>query len=46
MLNYNVPKWRSVFKIGGANLGGKEYISSLGGGSVGSQYFVSWTINN
>jgi outer membrane cobalamin receptor len=46
MLNYNVPKWKSVFKIGGANLGGKEYISSLGGGSVGSQYFVSWTINN
>ncbi len=46
MLNYNVPKWKSVFKIGGANLGGKEYVSSLGGGSVGSQYFVSWTINN
>ena len=46
MLNYNVPKWKSVFKLGGANLGGKEYVSSLGGGSVGSQYFVSWTINN
>ncbi len=46
MLNYNVPKWKSVFKIGGANLGGKEYVSSLGGGSIGSQYFVSWTINN
>ncbi len=46
MLNYNVPKWKSTFKIGGANLGGKEYVSSIGGGSVGSQYFVSWTINN
>ena len=46
MLNYNVPSWKSVFKIGGANLGGQEYISSIGGGSIGSQYFVSWTINN
>jgi len=46
MLNYNVPKWKSVFKVGGANIGGNEYVSSLGGGSVGSQYFVSWTINN
>lgn len=46
MINYNVPKWKSVFKIGGANLGGQEYVSSIGGGSVGSQYFVSWTINN
>ena len=46
MLNYNVPKWKSIFKVGGANLGGKEYVSSIGGGSIGSQYFVSWTINN
>ncbi len=34
MLNYNVPKWKSVFKIGGANLGGQEYRSSIGGVSV------------
>ena len=46
MLNYNVPAWKSVFKVGGSNLGAKEYVSSIGGGSVGSQYFVSWTINN
>ncbi len=45
-LNYSVPKWKSTFKIGGANIAGKEYRSALGTGLVGSQYFVSWTINN
>ncbi len=44
-INYTVPKWKSMFKIGGANLGGKEYLSAPGNGSIGSQYFVSWTIN-
>ncbi|MBP8793569.1 MAG: hypothetical protein KBH29_10355, partial [Lutibacter sp.] len=44
-LNYSVDTWKSVFKIGAANLGGKEYFSAPGTGGVGSQYFVSWTIN-
>ena len=44
-LNYTVDTWKSVFKIGAANLGGKEYFSAPGTGGVGSQYFVSWTIN-
>jgi outer membrane cobalamin receptor len=44
-INYTVHKWKSLFKIGGANLGGKEYLSAPGNGSIGSQYFVSWTIN-
>ena len=44
-VNYTVPKWKSIFKIGGANLGGKEYYSAPGVGKIGSQYFVSWTIN-
>ncbi len=46
MLNYALPKWKSMFKIGGTNLGGKDYKSAPGAGNVGSQYFVSWTINN
>ena len=46
MINYSIPKWKSVFKLGGTNLGGKDYRSAVGAGNVGSQYFVSWTINN
>ncbi len=45
-INYTVPSWKSTFKLGGANLGGKEYFSAPGVGGTGSQYFVSWTINN
>lgn len=45
-INYRIPKWKSVIKLGGANLGGKEYLSAPGVGAIGSQYFVSWTINN
>jgi outer membrane cobalamin receptor len=44
-VNYTVPKWKSIFKVGGANIGGKEYYSAPGVGKIGSQYFVSWTIN-
>ena len=44
-VNYTVEKWKSNFKIGAANLGGKEYFSAPGNGKIGSQYFVSWTIN-
>ncbi len=45
-INYALPKWKSVFKLGGANLTGKEYLSAPGVGAVGSQYYLSWTINN
>jgi len=45
-INYSVPSWKSVFKLGGANLTGKEYFSAPGVGAIGSQYYVSWTINN
>jgi len=44
-VNYTVSKIKSVFKIGGANIGGKEYMSAPGNGSIGSQYYVSWTVN-
>lgn len=44
-VNYTVDKWKSIFKVGAANLGGKEYFSAPGTGRIGSQYFVSWTIN-
>ncbi len=44
-INYSVPSFKSTFKIGAANLGGKEYMSAPGNGRIGSQYFVSWTVN-
>jgi len=44
-INYSVPSFKSTFKIGAANLGGKEYASAPGVGKIGSQYYVSWTIN-
>ncbi len=44
-INYGLPKLKSVIKLGAANLGSKEYTQVLGAGSIGHQYFVSWTIN-
>ncbi len=44
-VNYIFPKLKSTLKIGAANIGGKEYIQVLGAGSIGQQYFASWTIN-
>ncbi len=45
-INYTVPKWKSVFKVGGANLTGQEYFSAPGVGAIGSQVYISWSINN
>ncbi len=45
-VNYRIPSWKSIIKVGGANLTGKEYLSAPGVGAIGSQYFISWTINN
>ncbi len=45
-MNYRIPSIKSVIKVGGANLTGKEYLSAPGVGAIGSQYFISWTINN
>jgi outer membrane cobalamin receptor len=44
-INFRIPQFKSTLKIGGANLGGKEYFSAPGVGAIGSQYYVSWTIN-
>lgn len=45
-INYTVPEWKSIFKVGGANLIGQEYFSAPGVGAIGSQFYVSWSINN
>lgn len=45
-INLLVPSMKSIFKIGGTNLTGKEYTTAFGTGYIGSMYYVSWTINN
>ncbi|RCS26109.1 hypothetical protein DUT90_10045 [Polaribacter sp. WD7] len=45
-INYAIPSIKSVFKLGGANLTGQEFFSAPGVGAIGSQYYLSWTINN
>ncbi len=45
-INYHVPKWKSTFKLGGANILGHNYVSAPGSGAVGAQYFISWSIND
>ena len=45
-INYTVPSIKSVFKVGASNLLGDEYFTAFGTGFIGSQYYVSWTINN
>ncbi len=44
-INYTIPFLKSVIKVGGANIGGKDYIQVPGAGSIGQQYYASWTIN-
>ena len=45
-INYKVPSLKSTFKAGATNLLGDEYYTAFGTGFLGSQYYVSWTINN
>ena len=45
-VNLRMPQWNSAFKVGASNLLGDEYFTAFGTGFIGSQYYVSWTINN
>jgi outer membrane receptor for ferrienterochelin and colicin len=45
-INLKVPSMKSVFKVGATNLLGDEYFTAFGTGFIGSQYYISWTINN
>ncbi|RZJ73302.1 TonB-dependent receptor [Flavobacterium sp.] len=44
-LSYTVPKWKTMFKLGAANLGGKDYLQVIGAGRVGQQVYAQVTIN-
>ncbi|RNC88388.1 MAG: TonB-dependent receptor [Winogradskyella sp.] len=45
-INYRVPSLKSTFKAGATNILQDEYFTAFGTGFIGSQYYVSWTINN
>lgn len=45
-INYKITSLKSTIKIGGTNIGGKEYFTVFGSGYIGSMYYASWTINN
>jgi len=45
-INLRVPSLKSTFKAGATNLLGEEYFTAFGTGFIGSQYYISWTINN
>ncbi|WP_433834380.1 TonB-dependent receptor domain-containing protein [Flavobacterium anhuiense] len=44
-VNYAIPKWKSVVKVGATNLFGKDYLQVIGAGMIGQMWFASWTIN-
>ena len=45
-VNLRIPSLKSSLKAGATNLLGDEYFTAAGTGRIGSQYYVSWTINN
>jgi outer membrane receptor protein involved in Fe transport len=44
-VNYALPKWKSVIKVGATNLFGSDYLQVIGAGAIGQMWFASWTIN-
>ncbi|HLA54621.1 MAG TPA: TonB-dependent receptor, partial [Flavobacterium sp.] len=44
-INYAIPQWKMLFKLGAANLFGEDYIQVIGAGEIGQQWFASITIN-
>jgi outer membrane receptor protein involved in Fe transport len=44
-INYAVPAYKMLFKVGATNIGGDDYIQVIGAGSIGQQWFASLTIN-
>ncbi len=44
-VNYAIPKWKSIVKVGATNLFGSDYLQVIGAGAIGQMWFASWTIN-
>ena len=44
-VNYALPKWKTVLKVGASNLFGEDYTQVIGAGAIGQQWFASIIIN-
>ena len=44
-INYAIPSIKSMLKIGGNNIFGKDYIQVIGAGAIGQIWYASLTIN-
>jgi len=44
-MNFDLPEFNSRVKVGGVNIGGKEYFMLPGSGAIGSQFYVGITFN-
>ena len=44
-MNFDVPELNSKVKIGAVNFTGKDYMMFPGSGMIGSQYYVTFTLN-
>ena len=44
-LNFDVPELKGKIKVGAVNVGGHDYIPYAGGGTIGSTYYVQYTLN-
>jgi hypothetical protein len=45
-INYTIPVIKANLKVGAANIGNNEYYTAFGTGLIGTQYYVSLSINN
>lgn len=45
-INLVIPKWKSIIKLGGVNISQNEYVSAPRSSLIGSQYYLSWIIND
>lgn len=45
-INYSIPVIKGNLKVGAANIGNNEYYTAFGTGLIGTQYYVSLSINN
>jgi len=44
-VNYKVPSIKTIFKLGGTNIGGSDYRTNLGAPFVGQTYYISLTFD-
>jgi hypothetical protein len=44
-MNFQVPELNGNVKVGATNFTGKDYMMMPGSGMIGSQYYVTFTLN-